>query len=177
MMRVACIGLSSVLIAATLAAQNNASKPSAGPATNLMGSSTCPVRMHALQGSGFGLVKVRGEQHLNSPGQRIHLILANPKSMKVAGAKVTIHGLSPKSRVARALSNSEGPSDLTKSVEVTFTSEDETSVFADLVLPGFSSITSIELQSIRYQDGTIWSVAGLQACQVVPDPLMLIAGR
>ena len=49
---------------------------------------------------------------------------------------------------------------------------------ADLVLPGFSSVTFVQLKSITYKDGSSWKVDGQaeQACRVTPDPVMLIAG-
>ena len=136
---------------------------------------TCPVKVRALQGFGYGLVKIRGEQPVEGPAQRIHLVLANPKSKEIAKAKVIVLGLSPKNR-AKRVSDLHGATDLTRALEVTFAPEDANNVSAELVLPGFTSVISIELQSITYRDGTTWTVADHKACQVAPDPLMLIAG-
>ncbi len=60
---------------------------------------------------------------------------------------------------------------------VTFHPEDATSVAAELVLPGFTSVGSVELLSITYQDGSTWSLAKGEACRVVPDRLMLVAAH
>lgn len=134
----------------------------------------CPVRIRALQGTGYGLVKVRGERQVEGPAQRIHLVLTNPKSKQLASAKIVVNGLSPKSH---ALSVDDRPADLTKTMNITFTPENENTVSADLLLQGFTSVTSIELKLISYRDGTTWTVADHQACQVTPDPLMLIANH
>src|SRR5215469_3665215 len=47
---------------------------------------SCPVSMHALQGSGGGLVAVRGEKQVSGPSQRIHLVLANDKERRITRA-------------------------------------------------------------------------------------------
>jgi hypothetical protein len=99
----------------------------------------------------------------------------NPKPKQFASAKVVVRGLSPKSH--SLLTENARPADLTKTLDVTFVREDEMTVSADLVLPGFTSVTSIELQSVTYQDGSTWSVADHQVCRVAPDPFMLIANQ
>ncbi len=90
-----------------------------------------------------------------------------------------VRGLTPKGRVERADSFAQGPSEISKTLEVTFAPEDAKSLSADLVLPGFSSVTFIQLKSITYKDGSSWKVDGQaeQSCRVAPDPLMLIAGH
>jgi hypothetical protein len=133
--------------------------------------------MHALQGAGTGLVAVHGDQRMAGFSQRIHLILTNPKSTKIAVAKVKVFGLSGKNRVERA-SYSSLTSQISKQVRpdkdprcCTFTTEGERDVATDLVLPGFTTVLSIQLESLTYKDGSTWAVAGRQACHVAPDPM------
>jgi hypothetical protein len=138
--------------------------------------------MHALQGSGTGLFAVHGDQRVEGFSQRIHLILTNPRSAKIAAAKVKVFGLSGKNRVERAsasldLTNQKGASDLIRSLDVAFTPEGEKDVATDLILPGFTSVQSIYLESLTYKDGSTWTVAGHQSCHVAPDPLVLVADR
>jgi hypothetical protein len=139
--------------------------------------------MHALQGSGTGQVAVRGDQRAVGVSQRIHLILTNPKSTKIAVAKVKVFGLSGKNRVEPAsystldLTNQTSKFDLTKTLDVAFTSEGERDVATDLILPGLTTVLLIQLESLTYKDGSTWAVAGRRACQVAPDPLVLVAGR
>jgi hypothetical protein len=138
---------------------------------------TCPVSMHALQGSGGGLVTVHGEKQVSGPSQRIYLVLANDREQRITRATVRVEGLSPKNRIARTNATQSLTSDLTRTLDVSFTPGDHNQVAAEMVLPGFSSITSIELQSISYQDGSTWSVPGLRGCRVTPDPFMLVADK
>jgi hypothetical protein len=166
------MGLSAVAISA----QSNEQK-STNDFVFVLPGPTCPVRMHALQGSGTGLVAVRDAKPSDGPSQRIHLMLSNENAAKVTGARVTVLGTSGKSRLENALSSREGTSNLTRSLEVAFAPEGERDVATDLVLPGFTSVSSIQLESITYQDGTTWRVAGRRACHVAPDPMMLVADR
>jgi hypothetical protein len=190
MMRSAQVGSALLLAVAMLAAQTGTT-----PATRQEDSQratsfiislpapTCPVNMRALQGSGTGLVAVRGEQKAAVSSQRIHLILTNRTSSKIAGAKVKVFGLSGKNRIEQAwsdqlaLTNWDKVSDLTRTLDVTFAPEGDKDVATDLVLPGFTSVSSIRLESIRYQDGSTWALAGPQACYLAPDRIMLVADR
>ena len=201
MKHVACIGISFLLGAACAAAQNTA-QPAVSFGVAGMGQLSadrqnyspsdasdftegmCPVRMRALQGTGQGLLAVRDTPRVEGPSQTIHLILVNPQSKKYAGAKVAIRGLAPKGKIVNAAPGSTGPSsagpaEIIKTLDVTFSPEDDKSVVADLVLPGFSAVTFVQLKSVTYQDGSSWKldeqVAGM--CRVAPDPLMLIANQ
>lgn len=177
-----CFAISASLLGVMAAAQSKST------------SEICPVSMRALQGTGHGLVAVRDDHKAPPPkcpldrvgtsadcpssSQRIHLVLADPATKKYASATVFVSGLTPKGRTQRVDSFSNGTSEISKTLEVTFAPEDEKSVSAELILPGFSSVTFIQLKSITYQDGSSWKVDGQteQACRIAPDPLMLIAG-
>jgi hypothetical protein len=134
---------------------------------------TCPVGLRALQGTGHGLVRVRGAQPDDVPGQRVHLIIANGAKRKVQSARVVVWGLSPKNRVRSVSRRDESP-DASRALDATFQTEDATSSSADLVLPGFTAVNWVALRSITFDDGSTWSVAGGETCRVAPDPLMLI---
>lgn len=144
--------------------------------TNLPGA-TCPVSMRALQGSGGGLVAVRGAQPQEGPAQRIHLILDNPKAGKVVSARMMVRGLSPKSRAVETLTNQGRRPDMTRGIEARFLPDGANSVATDLVLPGFTAVNSIELKSVTYADGSTWTVSATDACRVTPNPMMLVSGR
>jgi hypothetical protein len=48
-------------------------------------------------------------------------------------------------------------------------------ITTDLSLSHFTAVTSIDLDSITYADGSTWRSASAGACSVVPDKRMLIA--
>jgi hypothetical protein len=182
-----CLSLAVTMVSAQEAARSTAHQNNAQQSSKdfvmVLPAPTCPVSMHALQGRGSGLVAVRDEKPIEGPSQRVHLILSNPRSAVVAGAKVKVFGLSGKNRLERTsdrsldLTNREGASDLTRTLDVTFAPEGDKDVATDFMLPGFTSVRSVELESITYRDGSTWTVAGQQACHVAPDPIMLVADR
>jgi len=190
MKRAVLVGFALLFAVATSDAQSKTTSPAsqqnartAANSVPYLPSPTCPVSMHALQEIGTGLVAVHGDQPVAGTSQRIHLILTNPKSAKIASAKVKVFGLSGKNRVEPAsyntldLTNQTSRFDLTKTLDVTFAPEDEKDVATDLILPGFTTVLSIQLESLTYKDGSTWAVAGRQACHVAPDPLVLVADR
>jgi hypothetical protein len=177
----AALLIGSTLLAATaLVAQSPAPNASQTQSSSKMvftipsPGASCPVSMHALQGSGSGLLAVKNQPPVSGVAQHIHLVLGSRQTAKVASAKVIVHGYSGKSRMEQASSNQEG--DLTQTIIVSFTPEDN-GVAADLMLQGFTAVSSIRLQSIAYNDGSTWKVGGAQMCRVAPDPLMLVSAH
>jgi hypothetical protein len=126
---------------------------------------------------GTGLVAVRDAKPTPGPSQRIRLVLSDATATHVVSAKVIVRGLSGRNHLLHTQLTRRESSDAAKSLDVQFAREDDNTVAAELLLPGFTSVSSVELESIRYDDGSIWAVAPNQACRVAPDPLMLVAGR
>jgi len=140
----------------------------------------CPVSLQAKQGSGAGLVAVRGrnagKQEELKPTARIHLILGKiGGDRQVAGVTVTARGLSAHGRVDRA-TTADSP-DLRRTLNVGVSMENDGTLFADLAFPGFTSVRSIKLESIDYADGSNMDLSQHRTCTVTPDLLMLTANR
>ncbi len=140
-------------------------------------SSGCPVTMHALQGFGGDLLAARDGRPADGPDQRIHLILTRRNTVQVTSAHIRVKGLSGRNRTLQVLSANDAKPDRTQTIEVSFTEQDAASAAADLVLPGFTAVQSIELQSITYADGSTWRLESRNACQVASDPLVRVGNR
>ncbi len=141
----------------------------------------CPVRMQARQGTGRGLLMARNAPPPDRPSQRIHLVLADDRAAHAVRARITVQGLSDKARVQNALSvapsaEADKP-EMARTLMVRLRPEDKGAVSADLLLPGFTSVQSIRLESLTYDNGSKWNAPNSALCSVVPDPMMLIAGR
>jgi len=182
----AYIGGTILLLSSLLAAQSPSQAPGS-PAIQAASTSlpvtvsitSCPVALHALQGSGSGLLAVRNTEPIPGPAQHIRLILipTTGNASRPVSGRVTVHGLSGKNRtlLPTQLSNAER-FDKTRTLNVTFTPQENKEVATELTLSGFTSVSSIRLESLDYADGSTWKVANGLACQVAPDPMMLIAG-
>jgi hypothetical protein len=139
--------------------------------------SSCPVLFNAKQGSGGGLVAAR------KPGppepeisQSIFLSISDTHSSAVTGARVTVHGLTPKSRFLPIELGTDGPAQTSRSLSVSFSKDAMGETGAGLLLHGFSAVFSIDVDTIMYADGSTWK-SGEGLCRVVPDPMMLVSAR
>jgi len=144
----------------------------------------CPVSMQARQRGLTQMVRTKRTspqdqpEAMPRPAQHIHLILKGfAKDKLVASATVTARGLSARSRMQNLNLTGDQPSDIRRTLQVTFTPDQDGSVSADIDLPAFTAVKSLQLLSITYADGSSWTLEKSNACLVQPDSLMLIAGR
>lgn len=149
----------------------------------LMGPRTtgCPAALRALQGSGRGLLSVRNPRGNVDPlpavpTQRIHLIVASLNAMNATHVRVMIFGHSDQKRLEQTQLTNMPKYELSRTLDVTLAPDQDSKQAADLVLPGFTAVKLIQLESITYTDGSTWTGVS-QACQIVPDQLMLVADR
>lgn len=171
----------SIGLPAQTASTPPASQPEKGSRTQtfaiLLPQTACPVRMHVLQGETAELIAARRLQIIDGPAQIIRLVLSQGQALQIVSAQVTVRGLSGKNRTLETYATGDLVPDLTRTLAATFSAGKEPGVFANLFLPGFTAVLTVQLDSITYKDGAIWSVPGTLACRVSPDPLVLIAGR
>ena len=152
----------------------------ASPKAAIAAPQACPVSMTAKQAGATEMVKVQkgsdpSPETLTRPGQRIRLFLAGLAKTGKVTATVTVRGLSARGRIDRAAANNS--SDLRRTLNVTFTREDEKTVWAELVLPGFTAVKTVKLEALEFADGTTRDLAGASLCTIAPEPIMLVAGR
>jgi len=140
-------------------------------------SPACPVDMHVRQGVGGQMVATdrNGAQvemfaaHLKL---QLHDSRPNRTSQRMVNAKVTVRGWNGKARVLPAESFFAQNGDLVKSFTVTLSGGGLPDASADLHLPGFTAARTVELESITFDDGQVWTFSGSSACQATPDPFM-----
>jgi hypothetical protein len=177
-MKLIPVGLALLLSSLTLGAQDrDARTPQTFPMPVRINSLGCPVGMQAQQRGSSQLVAVQNDNRAQLPGQRIWLTLRGAPSPQIITARVRVHGLAPKGRVLQSKAVDNLASEITRTTTVSFGKESNGGVAGELLLPGFTSVTSIELEEITYEDGTAWSVGDERVCRVAPDLLMLISDR
>ena len=140
---------------------------------------SCPVSLSARQvGSPYNREVSGGRLSKDGKdtGQSVHLSVAPRDSRRVVAATVTVHGYANKKRMVQTLGTQDG-GDAARTLEVTFGSQDKGETWTELALPGFSAVTSVELKSITYADGSVWTLAAGSACKTRIDPMMLVSGR
>lgn len=139
--------------------------------------SSCPVSMNAKQSGSTSLVAVApGQSAVRDFAQQIHLTLGDGTAAKIVAATVTVHGFNARSRILPAANAEDGPSRITRTLNVSLSSEDQNQSAADLMLRGFTSVRSIDIDSLTYADGSTWK-SGERVCRVAPDLVMLVDAR
>jgi hypothetical protein len=174
MHRFAAFSFALLLSSMTLAAQ----RPTETPETYVAPQPpdrACPVSMHAQQKAGGDILVTRaGQRHPLS--QHIHLILgslANP----VVAAKVTVRGTNGKPRAVATKLTQDNSGEAIKTLDIRFDTVEHGEAATDLSLSGFTSVSSIRLDSLTFADGTIWVPSNGQACRTTPDSFMLVSNR
>ena len=143
----------------------------------------CPVSMHALQRGSQNILVVREgpgktTQQTHEAARRIHLVLGNvPNSAKASSVKVTVRGTSGKNRAMTTMVTPDQVSDRTRTFHFPVSLGKVESMSANLLLPGFTSVQSISLESVVYADGSIWNPPANGSCRIAPDPLVLVSAR
>ena len=184
----ACLAL--LLISLPLAAQKKSSSETAtpaGPQVHSLSSGSvvidygaivagCPVGMRASQSlwnHNIAVQKGLGHQKF---GQRLSLVLKDPRHARITEATVRVHGLTGKNRMLETGNRSDGSESAT-TIHLSFGQKEDNEAMGDLWVPGFTAVTTVELQDVSYSDGSLWRVSGLDICRVQPDPVMLITER
>jgi hypothetical protein len=144
----------------------------------------CPVDMRVRQKMSGGTVAV-DENGVKRKvfAQRLRLILNSLRpgnsGQKAVSATVTVHGtsgtarlqpLGPVSNHVRDLSSGS----MVRTLRVGLGDWGDQGVSGDFFLPGFTSASQVDLESVTYEDGTTWKLSNNESCRVAPDPLMLI---
>lgn len=107
-------------------------------------------------------------------GQRFFLTLKDAHPSRIVSATLRVHGLMPRSRAIPTAGATSFKAEATKVINARFTAEDG-AVLADVYVPGFTSVSSVELQEVTYADGSTWKISASSVCRTTPDPFMLIA--
>jgi hypothetical protein len=162
--------------------------------------SRCPIAMEARQGGGLHMLRAKDGKP-SAPALTPTLTLRDKK--RIVSANVTAHGYaaahgavpletsgpdeSPDGRIhlhsdattSRPDDNFvQGPGNrprITSTLTVQLGHEDTGEDSAELRLPGFASLSTIQLNSVTYSDGTIWNIPALYGCSAAPSPLMLVS--
>jgi hypothetical protein len=105
---------------------------------------------------------------------QLHLDVSNPSTRDIVGAQFIVHGFSRKLRLIDPSDPSNAP-DLWRTVDVAVDVQGKGHASIELSLTHFTAIiTSIDLDSVTYADGTQWQAPSVAACSTIPNVLMRI---
>jgi hypothetical protein len=66
---------------------------------------------------------------------------------------------------------------IAKSIDLKVKVEPKSQTTTDIMLPGFTSVSVIDVDMVHYAGGSTWRSTADRRCQVAPDGVMLISRR
>jgi hypothetical protein len=132
----------------------------------------CPVSIQASHLSDGNVVKT-GTDHPRGVGQRLHLKLQSPDQRTIASATLNLRGWTATGRAAKVGSSDDAALEA-RTLSVPFTLDADRMSSSDIWVPGLTAVVSVELQSVKYTDGSTWTPVQGHACRAAPDHLMLV---
>jgi hypothetical protein len=106
--------------------------------------------------------------------------MKNTRLQRIVAAELEVHGTSDKGRVmpARgAVLSSEPTADAVRNVHLASSVPADQSRTHTVSVRDLTSVAWISVIELRYADGSTWHAHPGSECRVVPDSMMLIAGK
>ena len=155
----------------------NVSKPAV--TVVIPGSMNCPVDISAKRGLGPGQMQRSLDNGKQDPGpsQALQLTLNNTSYSEIVGVRVTAYGLNATGQLTPAETNSSASSAMQKSFDLNLKVNPKSTESLELMLNGFTAVTYLNVDSIRYAGGSKWQPTAQHTCHVVPNGMMLISNR
>ena len=94
-------------------------------------------------------------------------------SGRLPARSMNLRGWTAKGRKAQVGSSDDAALEA-RTLTVPFTFDADRMSSADIWVPGLTAVVSVELLSVKYTDGSMWTPVQGHACRVAPDHLMQI---
>ncbi|NYF92023.1 hypothetical protein RBB79_20310 [Tunturiibacter empetritectus] len=173
------------LLAATasLAQSSTASgsKPDASAVIlrSIPGGTDCPIGFRANRQSTAQVLSANNADK-NGPVLGLHITLDQPPIAAIESIEVTVYGVSPKGRIVPTdfrSTEANTRDTVSKSFLLERSADDKTLSNADVWMNRVGALRWVDLNEIRYNDGTIWRPSGSEKCRAVPSNVVLVSAK
>ena len=166
--------------AASLAQSPTGSKPDASAVVlrSIPAGTDCPIGFRANRQSTAQVLSANNADK-HSPAQGLHLTLDHPTTSAIESIEVTVYGVSPKGRIVPT----DLPADantrdtVSKSFLLQRSANDKTLSNADVWMHRVGALGWVDLNEVRYTNGTTWRPSGSEKCRAVPSDVVLVGQR
>ena len=140
----------------------------------------CPLQMQVRQGIGGNMMAVdKNGKQVEMFAQRLTLLLNDVRrehqtDAHVVEATVTVHGTTAKGQILPADTRHDASGEIVRTLTVQLAARGEPDVSGEIRLLGFTSTRMVDLESVTYDDGSVWKLSGTDTCHVPPDMVMLV---
>ena len=146
--------------------------------------SSCPIGIQAQPTPGLTQMVVRGtppshdySKRTAFPSQQsLRFLLSNPTALGITAIELNVHGLQPGGHVEPVVSTQSGSGNFDKHLDLKLAINAKGRATRDIRFDGFTSIRSIDLESVTYADGSTWHANAEAPCNFEPSRVMLVAG-
>ena len=147
--------------------------------------SACPVEMSAAQRGLMGTLTPAGPNSQTRPNtsraqQSIDLSMKNTRLQRIVAAELEVHGTSNKGRIMPAhgaVLTGEPTADAVRNIHLASSVPADETRTHTVTAKDLTSIAWISVMELRYADGSAWHARPGSECRVIPDGMMLIAGK
>lgn len=140
------------------------------PVLNIMGEG-CPVGLQAQRRGSNEIVQTKDHSPA-AVAQQLQLNWTNRLQKEIVAAAIVVHGFDASARIIPV--GSHLSPELKKVVAVKLDIASVGHATTHLNLQHFATISSVEVKSIEYADGTRWSAPTEGSCRIAPNLLLLV---
>ena len=139
----------------------------------------CPIGFRANR-QATPQVLTAGDTQKNTPALGLHLTLDHQTAPAIESIEITVYGVSPK---MQALPTNQWAADtdtrnvISKSFQLQRSAGAETLNNADVWMHEVGALRWVDLNEVRYTDGTNWRPSGSAKCRAVPSNLVLVGQK
>jgi hypothetical protein len=136
--------------------------------------SGCPVGFSASRRAA-GQIMSASDARQAGPGQGLHLTLQHTlPGPAIDSVEIIVYGVSSKARVLPA---GPRPEDISKTFELRRSADSSALTEADVWMHQVGSLTSVDLISVTYANGTTWHASANLKCRAIPSNYLLVGRK
>ncbi|QNI38090.1 hypothetical protein [Edaphobacter albus] len=134
---------------------------------------SCPVGLFAQHRGAGSIVQIKDRPATAT--LPLELQWDNHRAKDIVGASLLVRGYDASTRILPAGSTNTPQMKKVFDLKLNLSGNGKTTI--DFVARSFATVSSIELQSIEYADGSKWNISKGESCRIAPNNLVLIGQR
>jgi hypothetical protein len=139
----------------------------------------CPIGFRASRQATPQILSA-GDTQKNTPALGLHLTLDRQTAPAIESVEITVYGVSPKGQVLPTnqwAADTDTQDVISKSFQLQRSSGTETLNNADIWMHQVGALRWVDLNEVRYTDGTNWRPSGSAKCRAIPSNMVLVGQK
>jgi hypothetical protein len=137
---------------------------------------SCPVEFTAQRSGGPVKMTVDSGTHLRI-SQQVLLRIGNITPRNITQMSVTVHGLAGRAQVMPVVADNSSAYTRATKAELKLAVAAKSNAETNLRVDGITSIRTIDLDSVQYDDGSEWIATSGKPCSIEPNGFMLVSAQ